>query len=125
MTFELPELLDPIESLWVAFRATRETAACPYLNGKGTCVTGCRTEPSCITDCPDGEGWGPEIGRIEALIAHDLERVGPSAGPCRLRRRKMQGMHRYTSFHRDAPQGLSFCHGCRRVVIRGKGAWWR
>lgn len=28
--------------------------SCPYARGAGTCVTGCRTEPSCITDDPGG-----------------------------------------------------------------------
>lgn len=31
-------------------------AGCPYYRGKGTCESGCWTEPMCITDEPLG-GW--------------------------------------------------------------------
>ena len=128
MTFELLEPLSPLESLRTYLHEARSMHACPYLNGKGTCITGCGSgpepEPHCITDCPDSEGWGPEIHRLELLIARDLEKLGPSAGPCAMRRRMHGRMYRYVSYHRKAPQGLSFCCGCRRVVVRGEGRWW-
>lgn len=120
--FEPYEVLSALESLWVAYRSTKDMHRCPYANGTGArkCLTGCYTEPHCITDCPDREGWGPEIHRIELLIAHDLEAAEPDyvAGGCCARH--VDG----PPFHPYAPQGLSFCHGCRRVVVRGKGRWW-
>lgn len=124
MTFELPEILSPMECLWVTYRATKEMDSCPYSRGTGTCVTGCQTEPSCWTDCPDAEGWGPEVHRLELLIARELEAAEPDhlAGGCYVRVRPGWNGH---PNHPNAPQGLSFCHGCRRVVIRGKGRWWR
>ena len=124
--FEDFEVFDSIEGLWVAYRATKDMDACPYLRGTGTCVTGCgarpEPEPHCITDCPDREGWGPELHRLELLIASDLQRVGRYANGCR--RRRLGGLA-FRSYHPDAPQGLSWCSVCHRVVIRGKGRWWR
>lgn len=26
--------------------------------------------------------------------------------------------------HRDAPQGISHCRACGRIVVRGEGRWW-
>jgi hypothetical protein len=118
--FELPESYSPLESLLVALRETRLMHACPYLNGTGTCVTGCWTEPHCITDCPDRDGWQPEITRLELLVAMELEAAGEQryAGGCWLRSSSGR------LYHPKAPQGLSFCHGCHRVVVRGMGRWW-
>jgi hypothetical protein len=117
----VPGLLSPLEQLLFALHETRLMHACPFLNGKGTCVTGCGSgpspEPHCITDCPSAKGWQPEITLIELLVAQELERDEERyAGGCAPRTD--------TSYHPWAPPGLSFCHGCRRTVVRGMGRWW-
>lgn len=115
MTFEL---LSPLEGLLIALRESRAMHRCPYANGVGTCATGCYTEPHCMTDCPDREGWQPEITRLELLIAHDLV---TGAGECWLR---YSPGRFYATYHPTAPQGLSRCTVCHRVVVRGQGRWW-
>lgn len=123
MTFELPEPFSPLEILLHALHESRAAHRCPYLNGVGTCVTGCGSlpspEPRCITDCPDARGWQSEIMSLELLVARDLAADDQRyAGGC------WRQSPRRAMYHPLAPQGLSFCHGCRRVVVRGQGRWW-
>lgn len=40
-------------------RSEADLSDCPYFTGSGTCIHGCREEPSCITDRPE-EGWPSE-----------------------------------------------------------------
>ena len=49
-----------------------DLASCSYFRGEGACGFGCRDEPSCMTDIPEG-GW--PSSRLSAALAalHDTE----------------------------------------------------
>lgn len=47
--------LDQIAQSLGVIQEVASLLACPYSQGTGTCLTGCRTEPSCLTDMPSVE----------------------------------------------------------------------
>lgn len=84
--------------------------ACPYLMHGGTCVTGCTSEPSCMTDAPAG-GW-------ESLIREPVTpaRETPPAPRCEHRWRLAVFPPIYVTAPEGQPQsaqGMWYCERCR------------
>jgi hypothetical protein len=45
---------------------------CPYFRGEGTCMGGCVSEPSCITDRP-ADGWPSERPAAAISVIDHIE----------------------------------------------------
>lgn len=80
MTFKQFEIKTECEHLLDALCAAVEMHSCPYLNGVGACLTGCQTEPRCITSAPNQEGWLTQIEELKSAIDDELEKMKNNVG---------------------------------------------
>lgn len=67
---DLKEIVGELNDAERYLGQSRNMLSCPYLTGGNTCISGCWSEPRCITKEPVG-GWEGQA-RASALWARDL-----------------------------------------------------
>lgn len=62
--------------------------------------------------------------RAMSIIIENAIAAGEIASAGRCMARGVPGHRLWTSYHDEAPQGVSWCRVCGRRVLRGFGTWW-